>query len=78
VNIPEFREGQWVRSTEFGDIGYVERADSKEGPYEIRLLTQWDQRTLPERSGGGFELMTLPEVSLMAVGMATTVYGRSR
>ena len=64
MSIPQFYRGQWVVSTDYGDIGYVEKADSREGPYEIRLILQWCESTLPVRSGIGFEPMTLPDLAM--------------
>lgn len=60
AEIPELKVGQWVRAGRDGDPGYVEKADSDQGPYEIRLLSQWDwSGPLAVRSGIGFEVIDL-------------------
>ena len=58
ADIPEFVAGQWVVPTEYGgEPGYVERVGF--GVVEIRLISQWGDMILPQRTGAGFRVLDL-------------------
>lgn len=60
-DIPRLEVGQWVEDFYGETPGCVEKAYGDAGPYEIRLLAQWDHSTLPQRSGVGFRPMAIPK-----------------